>query len=58
MHFLCSFFCILLCLFSSYRLDIRQVPLVSTQAVIKFAAKSKHNLHVKDVKLVDRRKTK
>ncbi|XP_035448164.2 jmjC domain-containing histone demethylation protein 1 [Spodoptera frugiperda] len=39
------------------RLDLRHVPLVSTQAVIKFAAKSKHNLHVKDVKLVELRKT-
>lgn len=33
------------------------MPLVSTQAVIKFAAKSKHNLHVKDVKLVELRNT-
>ncbi|XP_052738822.1 jmjC domain-containing histone demethylation protein 1 isoform X2 [Bicyclus anynana] len=39
------------------RLDLRHVPLVSTQAVIKFAAKSKHNLHVKDVKLVELRNT-
>ncbi|KAM3963878.1 lysine demethylase 2 [Aphomia sociella] len=39
------------------RLDLRHVPLVTTQAVIKFAAKSKHNLHVKDVKLVELRKT-
>lgn len=39
------------------RLDLRHVPLVSTQAVIKFAAKSKHNLHVKDVKLVELRKS-
>ncbi|CAG4932677.1 unnamed protein product [Colias eurytheme] len=39
------------------RLDLRHVPLVSTQAVIKFAAKSKHNLHVKDVKLVELRAT-
>lgn len=37
-------------------LDLRHVPQVSTQAVIRFAAKSKHNLHVRDVKLVDRRK--
>ncbi len=37
-------------------LDLRHVPQVSTQAVIKFAAKSKHNLQVRDVKLVDRRK--
>lgn len=33
------------------------MPLVSTQAVIKFAAKSRHNLHVKDVKLVELRDT-
>ncbi|XP_022128242.1 jmjC domain-containing histone demethylation protein 1 [Pieris rapae] len=39
------------------RLDLRHVPLVSTQAVIKFAAKSKHDLHVKDVKLVELRAT-
>ncbi|CAH2052035.1 unnamed protein product, partial [Iphiclides podalirius] len=39
------------------RLDLRHVPLVSTQAVIKFAGKSKHDLHVKDVKLVELRKT-
>lgn len=39
------------------RLDLRHVPLVSTQAVIKFAANSKHNLHVKDVKLVELRDT-
>lgn len=37
-------------------LDLRQVPQVSTQAVIKFAAKSKHNLQVRDIKLVDKRK--
>lgn len=37
-------------------LDLRHVPQVPTQAVIKFAAKSKHNLHVRDIKLVDRRK--
>lgn len=37
-------------------LDLRHVPQVSTQAVIKFAAKSKHNLHVRDIKLVDKRK--
>lgn len=37
-------------------LDLRHVPQVSTQAVIKFAAKSKHNLQVRDVKLVDKRK--
>ncbi|XP_059618296.1 jmjC domain-containing histone demethylation protein 1 [Phlebotomus argentipes] len=39
------------------RLDLRHVPQVPTQAVIKFAAKSKHNLHVQDVKLVDKRKS-
>ena len=37
-------------------LDLRHVPQVPTQAVIKFAAKSKHNLHVRDIKLVDKRK--
>lgn len=37
-------------------LDLRHVPQVSTQAVIKFAAKSKHDLCVKDVKLVEQRK--
>lgn len=37
-------------------LDLRHVPQVSTQAVIKFAAKSKHNLQVRDVKLVDHRR--
>lgn len=37
-------------------LDLRHVPQVSTQAVIKFAARSKHNLQVRDVKLVDRRR--
>lgn len=36
-------------------LDLRHVPQVSTQILIKFAAKSKHNLQVKDVKLVDKR---
>lgn len=35
------------------RLDLRHVTHVSTQAVIKFAAKSEHNLHVTDVKLVE-----
>lgn len=40
------------------RLDLRHCPHVSTQAVIKFAAKSEHNLQVKDVKLVDRRQRK
>lgn len=37
-------------------LDLRHVPQVSTQAVIKFAAKSKHDLQVRDIKLVDRRR--
>lgn len=37
-------------------LDLRHVPQVSTQAVIKFASKSKHNLQVRDIKLVDKRK--
>jgi len=37
-------------------LDLRHVPQVSTQAVIKFAHLSKHNLQVRDVKLVDKRK--
>lgn len=38
------------------RLDLRFCPLVSTQDVIKFAAKSPNDLQVKDVKLVDKRK--
>jgi F-box-like/Leucine Rich repeat len=38
------------------RLDLRYVPQVSTQAVIKFAAKSPNDLQVKDIKLVDKRK--
>ncbi|XP_063697320.1 jmjC domain-containing histone demethylation protein 1 [Culicoides brevitarsis] len=38
------------------RLDLRHVPQVSTQNLIKFAAKSKNNLQVHDIKLVDRRK--
>lgn len=38
------------------RLDLRHVPHVSTQAVIKFAAKSTNDLQVQDVKLVDKRK--
>lgn len=38
-------------------LDLRHVPQVSTQAVIKFAARSKHDLCVKDVKLVEKRKS-
>ncbi|XP_014091056.2 jmjC domain-containing histone demethylation protein 1 isoform X1 [Bactrocera oleae] len=37
-------------------LDLRQVPLVPTQAVIKFAAESKHDLCVKDIKLVEKRR--
>lgn len=37
------------------RLDLRHCTHVSTQAVIKFAAKSEKNLHVKDIKLVDQR---
>ena len=39
------------------RLDLRYVPQVSTQAVIKFAAKSQNDLQVQDIKLVDKRKT-
>jgi len=38
------------------RLDLRYVPQVSTQAVIKFAAKSRNDLQVQDIKLVDKRK--
>ena len=38
------------------RLDLRHTTQVSTQAVIKFAAKSEHNLHVTDVKLVEEKK--
>lgn len=38
-------------------LDLRHCMHVSTQAVIKFAAKSEHNLQVKDVKLVVKRLT-
>lgn len=39
------------------RLDLRHTSAhVSTQAVIKFAAKSEHNLHVTDVKLVEEKK--
>lgn len=34
------------------RLDLRHTTQVSTQGVIKFAARSIHNLHVTDVKLV------
>lgn len=39
------------------RLDLRYVPQVSTQAVIKFAAKSRNDLQVQDIKLVDKRKS-
>lgn len=39
------------------KLDLRHVPQVSTQAVIKFAAKSKNNLQVQDIKLVDKRRS-
>lgn len=39
-------------------LDLRHTSQVSTQAVIKFAAKSEHNLHVVDVKLVEEKKVK
>lgn len=39
------------------KLDLRHVPQVSTQAVIKFAAKSKNDLQVQDIKLVDKRKS-
>nr|CAH7745842.1 unnamed protein product [Callosobruchus chinensis] len=35
------------------RLDCRQSLGISTQALIKFAAKSEHNLQVRDIKLVD-----
>lgn len=38
------------------RLDLRHTTQVSTQSVIKFAAKSIHNLHVTDVKLVEEKK--
>jgi F-box/leucine-rich repeat protein 10/11 len=38
------------------RLDLRFVPQVSTQSLIKFAAKSSRDLQVQDVKLVDKRK--
>ncbi|KAK9305490.1 hypothetical protein QLX08_003504 [Tetragonisca angustula] len=40
------------------RLDLRHTTQVSTQSVIKFAAKSIHNLHVTDVKLVEEKKIK
>lgn len=39
-----------------YCLDLRHAPQVSTQAVIKFAAKSKLDLQCLDVKLVDKRR--
>lgn len=35
------------------RLDCRQALNISTQALIKFAAKSKHDLQVREIKLVD-----
>ncbi|KAH1011633.1 jmjC domain-containing histone demethylation protein 1 isoform X1 [Dendroctonus ponderosae] len=35
------------------RLDCRQALSISTQALIKFAAKSKHDLQVREIKLVD-----
>lgn len=38
------------------RLDLRHTTQVSTQSIIKFAAKSMHNLHVTDVKLVQEKK--
>ncbi|XP_034942287.1 jmjC domain-containing histone demethylation protein 1 [Chelonus insularis] len=38
------------------RLDLRHTTHVSTQSVIKFAARSIHNLHVTDVKLVEEKK--
>lgn len=37
------------------RLDCRHAAQVSTQALIKFAAKSERDLQVRDIKLVDRR---
>ena len=37
------------------RLDLRYSAQVSTQALIKFAAKSDRDLHVRDIKLVDKR---
>lgn len=40
------------------RLDLRHTTQVSTQSVIKFAAKNVHNLHVMDVKLVLEKKIK
>ncbi|XP_019876695.2 jmjC domain-containing histone demethylation protein 1 isoform X2 [Aethina tumida] len=41
---------------SLIRLDCRHNMQISTQALIKFAAKSERNLQVRDVKLVDRRR--
>lgn len=40
------------------RLDLRHTTQVSTQSVIKFAARSIHNLHVTDVKLVQEKRPK
>lgn len=40
------------------RLDCRHAAQVSTQALIKFAAKSERDLQVRDIKLVDRRQAK
>lgn len=40
------------------RLDMRHAAQVSTQALIRFAARSAHDLQVRDVKLVDRRQHK
>ncbi|EDV49826.1 jmjC domain-containing histone demethylation protein 1 [Drosophila erecta] len=37
-------------------LDLRHVPQVSTQSVIRFASNSKHDLCVRDIKLVERRR--
>lgn len=41
---------------SLQRLDLRHVPQVSTQNLIRFAAKSKNDLQVHDIKLVDKRR--
>lgn len=38
------------------RLDCRHALQISTQALIKFAAKSDRDLHVKDIKLVEKRR--
>lgn len=40
------------------RLDLRHSSQVSTQALIKYAAKSDHDLQVRDIKLVDLRQNK